>query len=49
MTGISKTAVWVAAARVIGAREPDPSVRNPDSVAAALLGEPSQLHVVRRC
>jgi methyltransferase (TIGR00027 family) len=43
---ISKTAVWVAAARAIGAREPDPSVRNPDDLAAALLGEPSQLHVV---
>jgi methyltransferase (TIGR00027 family) len=43
---ISKTAVWVAAARAIGAREPDPSVRNPDDLASALLGEPSQLHVV---
>jgi methyltransferase (TIGR00027 family) len=45
-TSISKTAVWVAAARAIGAREPDASVRNPDHLAAALLGEPSQLHVV---
>ena len=45
-TTISKTAVWVAAARAIGAREPDPSVRNPDDLAAALLGEPSQLHMV---
>lgn len=43
---ISKTAVWVAAGRAIGAREPDPAVRNPDHLAAALLGEPSQLHVV---
>lgn len=45
-TSISKTAVWVAAARAIGAREPDPSVRNPDDLAATLLGEPSQLHVM---
>ena len=43
---ISRTAVWVAAARAIGAREPDPSVRNPDDLAAALLGDPSQLFVV---
>jgi methyltransferase (TIGR00027 family) len=43
--GISKTAVWVAAGRAIGAREPDPTVRNPDDLAAALLGEPSRLHV----
>ncbi len=42
---ISRNAVWVAAARAIGAREPDISVRNPDDLAAALLGEPSQLHV----
>jgi methyltransferase (TIGR00027 family) len=45
-TTVSRTAVWVAAARAIGAREPDPSVRNPDALAAALLGAPSQLHVV---
>jgi methyltransferase (TIGR00027 family) len=43
---ISRTAVWVAAARAIGAREPEPSVRNPDDLAAALLGDPSQLHIV---
>jgi methyltransferase (TIGR00027 family) len=43
---ISRTAVWVAAARAIGAREPDPSVRNPDHLAESLLGEPSHLHVV---
>lgn len=41
--GISKTAIWVAAARAIGAREPDPVVRNPDSLAELLLGDPSQL------
>jgi methyltransferase (TIGR00027 family) len=43
---ISRTAVWVAAARAIGAREPDPTVRNPDDLAEALLGNPSELHVV---
>jgi methyltransferase (TIGR00027 family) len=42
---ISKTAIWVAAARAIGAREPDPTVRNPDSLAEPLLGDPSQLDV----
>jgi len=42
---ISKTAVYVAAARAIGAREPDPSVRNPDVTAEALLGDPATLEV----
>lgn len=42
-TGMSKTAVWVAAARAVGAREPDSIVRNPDSLAEKLLGDPSQL------
>jgi methyltransferase (TIGR00027 family) len=41
--GISKTAIWVAAARAVGAREPDPSVRNPDHLAEPLLGDPSEL------
>lgn len=41
--GISKTAIWVAAARAIGAKEPDPAIRNPDSAAERLLGDPSQL------
>jgi methyltransferase (TIGR00027 family) len=40
---VSKTAVWVAAARAIGAREPDPAVRNPDNLAEQLLGDPTQL------
>ncbi|HEX4052270.1 MAG TPA: SAM-dependent methyltransferase [Steroidobacteraceae bacterium] len=40
---ISKTAIWVAAARAIGAREPDPAARNPDHLAERLLGDPSQL------
>ena len=29
--------------RAIGAREPDPAIRNPDYLAEQLLGEPSQL------
>jgi len=41
--GISKTAIWVAAARAVGARDPDPAVRNPDDLAEALLGAPAQL------
>src|SRR4051812_36698187 len=43
--GISKTAIWVAAARAVGAREPDPAVRNPDHLAEQLLGDRSQLDV----
>ena len=42
-TDISKTAIWVAAARAIGAREPDSRARNPDYLAERLLGEPSAL------
>ena len=34
----SKTSIWVLAARAIGARDPDPTVRNPDWVAEQLLG-----------
>jgi methyltransferase (TIGR00027 family) len=34
----SKTSIWAAAARAIGAREPDPRVRNPDWLAEKLLG-----------
>ena len=41
--GISKTAIWVAAARAVGAREPDAAVRNPDHLAEQLLGDPSEL------
>lgn len=41
--GISKTALWVAAARAVGAREPDATVRNPDCLAERLLGEPALL------
>ena len=42
---ISKTAIWVAAARAIGAREPDLQARNPDRLAQALLGDPSKLEL----
>jgi methyltransferase (TIGR00027 family) len=42
---ISKTAIWVAAARAIGAREPDPAARNPDRFAEPLLGDPAQLEL----
>jgi methyltransferase (TIGR00027 family) len=41
--GISKTAIWVAAARAIGAREADPAIRNPDHLAEPLLGDTAQL------
>jgi methyltransferase (TIGR00027 family) len=39
--GVSRTCVYVAAARAIGAREPDSAVRNPDDLAERLLGETS--------
>lgn len=42
---LSKTALWVAAARAVGAREPDALTRNPDCLAEALLGDPAQLVV----
>ena len=37
--GVSKTSLWVAAGRAIGAREPDPAARNPDHLAERLLGD----------
>jgi methyltransferase (TIGR00027 family) len=40
---ISRTSIYVAAGRAIGAREPDVSVRNPDYLAEKLLGDPSKL------
>ncbi len=43
--GISKTSIYVAAGRAVGAREPDPSVRNPDYLAEQLLGDPARLNV----
>ena len=42
---VSRTCIYVAAGRAIGAREPDPSVRNPDYLAEKLLGDPSALTV----
>lgn len=45
MHGISKTSIYVAAGRAVGAREPDPSVRNPDHLAGTLLGDPASLDV----
>jgi methyltransferase (TIGR00027 family) len=41
--GISRTSIYVAAGRAVGAREPDPSVRNPDYLAEKLLGDPASL------
>lgn len=41
----SKTSIYVAAGRAIGAREPDESVRNPDFLAERLLGDPASLEV----
>jgi methyltransferase (TIGR00027 family) len=38
---ISRTSIYTAAGRAIGARDPDPSVRNPDYLAEKLLGDPS--------
>jgi methyltransferase (TIGR00027 family) len=40
---ISRTSIYVAAGRAVGAREPDPSARNPDSLAEKLLGDPATL------
>src|SRR6476660_9293867 len=34
----SKTAIWAAAARAIGSKNPDPSLRNPDYLAIKFLG-----------
>ena len=43
--GISRTSIFVAAGRAVGAREPDPAVRNPDYLAEQLLGDPATLDV----
>jgi methyltransferase (TIGR00027 family) len=43
VAAISRTSIYVAAGRAVGAREPDPTVRNPDDLAATLLGDPSTL------
>jgi methyltransferase (TIGR00027 family) len=41
--GISRTSIFVAAGRAMGAREPDQAARNPDYLAERLLGDPSTL------
>ena len=43
--GPSKTCLYVAAGRALGAREPDESIRNPDYLAERLLG-PEELALV---
>lgn len=42
---VSRTSIFVAAGRAIGAREPDSTVRNPDSLAEGLLGDPSKIEL----
>jgi methyltransferase (TIGR00027 family) len=42
---VSRTSVYVAAARAIGAREPDASARNPDYLAEKFLGDPARYDV----
>jgi hypothetical protein len=42
---ISRTSIYTAAGRAIGARDPDPSVRNPDYLAEKLLGDPSAFEI----
>jgi hypothetical protein len=34
----SKTSIWAAASRALGARDPDPTVRNPDWLAEHVIG-----------
>jgi methyltransferase (TIGR00027 family) len=43
--GVSKTAIYVAAGRAIGSREPDAGARTPNHLAGKLLGDPSELHI----
>ena len=45
MPPISRTSIYVAAGRAVGAREPDPLARNPDYLAERLLGDPATLDV----
>ena len=40
---ISRTCFYTAAGRAVGAREPDPSARNPDYLAEKLLGDDPRL------
>ena len=41
----SRTSILTAAARALGSREPDASVRNPDWVADRLIG-PAELDLI---
>lgn len=41
----SRTSIMVAAARALGASDPDPGVRNPDHLAAAFIG-PAELALI---
>jgi methyltransferase (TIGR00027 family) len=43
---LSRTSILVAAARAFGSREPDPSVRNPDYLAARILSQ-SEIDLIR--
>lgn len=43
MSAISRTCIYTAAGRAVGAREPDPLARNPDYLAEQLLGDSSTL------
>jgi methyltransferase (TIGR00027 family) len=45
LPGISRTSIYVAAGRAVGAREPDAVARNPDYLAEKLLGDASKLDV----
>src|SRR5579859_7951133 len=41
----SRTSILTAAARALGSREPDASVRNPDWIAGRLIG-PAELELI---
>ena len=43
--GLSRTAIYVAAGRAVGAREKDVNVRNPDYLAEKLLGDLPELRL----
>ncbi|MGH9353787.1 MAG: class I SAM-dependent methyltransferase, partial [Terriglobia bacterium] len=46
MAILSRTSIMVAAARAVGARESDPTVRNPDWLAERLIG-PGELELIQ--
>jgi methyltransferase (TIGR00027 family) len=43
--GLSRTSIFVAAGRAVGAREPDTAARNPDHLAERLLGDPASFDI----